>query len=61
MEPLHLNSVDPLTKAPGMLVALRVLDYHSVSITFATPVLVSTFLNYWHVVIKSRCGLRGGI
>ena len=42
MEPLYLNSVDPLTKAPGMLVALRVLDYHTVSRACATSVLVST-------------------
>ena len=42
MEPLYLNSVYPLTKAPGMLVALRVLDYHTVSWACATPVLVST-------------------
>ena len=55
MELLYLTSVDCLTKAPGMLVALRVLDYRTVSRARATPVLVSTFLNYWHVVIKSRC------
>ena len=45
MEPLYLNSVDPLTKAPGMLVSLRVLDHHTVSRACATPVLVSTLHN----------------
>ena len=45
MEPLYLNSVDPLIKAPGMLVARRVLDYHTVSRARATPVLVSTLHN----------------
>ena len=44
MELLYLTSVDPLTKAPGMLVALRVPDHRTVSMTFATPVLVITFL-----------------
>ena len=45
MEPLYLTSVDPLTKASGMLVARRVLDHHTVSRARATPVLVSTLHN----------------
>ena len=44
-ELLYLNSADPLTKVPGMLVVFRVLDYRTVSRARATPVLVSTLHN----------------
>ena len=45
METLYLTSANPLKKAPGMLVALRVLDHHTVSRACATPVLVSMLHN----------------